>query len=105
MKFINLDDFKVVKNVSLSQIPTNQEINLEKLDKQDRLDRVRNRLSKLQDVMYAHNKYSVLICLQGMDTSGKDSLIREVFKEFNPRGVAMKNNVLKMIFKKEFGWF
>jgi PPK2 family polyphosphate:nucleotide phosphotransferase len=39
--------------------------------------------------MYSHNKYSVLICLQGMDTSGKDSLIREVFKEFNPRGVVV----------------
>ena len=35
----------------------------------------------------AHGKYSVLICLQGMDTSGKDSLIREVFKDFNARGV------------------
>jgi polyphosphate kinase 2 (PPK2 family) len=35
----------------------------------------------------AHNRYGVLICLQGMDTSGKDSLIREVFKEFNSRGV------------------
>jgi polyphosphate kinase 2 (PPK2 family) len=33
--------------------------------------------------MYAHNRYGVLICLQGMDTSGKDSLIREVFKDFN----------------------
>jgi polyphosphate kinase 2 (PPK2 family) len=30
--------------------------------------------------MYAHNRYGVLICLQGMDTSGKDSLIREVLK-------------------------
>jgi PPK2 family polyphosphate:nucleotide phosphotransferase len=39
--------------------------------------------------MYAHNKYSVLICLQGMDTAGKDSLIREVFKEFNARGVVV----------------
>jgi polyphosphate kinase 2 (PPK2 family) len=37
--------------------------------------------------MYAHNKYAVLICLQGMDTSGKDSLIREIFKDFNARGV------------------
>jgi PPK2 family polyphosphate:nucleotide phosphotransferase len=37
--------------------------------------------------MYAHDKYSVLICLQGMDTAGKDSLIREVFKDFNVRGV------------------
>jgi polyphosphate kinase 2 (PPK2 family) len=36
------------------------------------------KLSQLQDVMYAHNRYGVLICLQGMDTSGKDSLIREV---------------------------
>ena len=41
--------------------------------------------------MYAHNKYSVLVCLQGMDTSGKDSLIREVFKEINPRGVVVES--------------
>lgn len=37
--------------------------------------------------MYAHDKYAVLVCIQGMDTSGKDSLIREVFKSFNARGV------------------
>jgi len=28
-----------------------------------------------------------LVCFQGMDTSGKDSLIREVFKTFNTRGI------------------
>ena len=39
--------------------------------------------------MYAHNRYGVLICLQGIDTSGKDSLIREVFKDFNSRGVVV----------------
>jgi polyphosphate kinase 2 (PPK2 family) len=39
--------------------------------------------------MYAHGKYSMLICLQGMDTSGKDSLIREVFKNINARGVVV----------------
>lgn len=39
--------------------------------------------------MYAHNRYGVLICLQGMDTSGKDSLIGEVFKDFNSRGVVL----------------
>jgi PPK2 family polyphosphate:nucleotide phosphotransferase len=39
--------------------------------------------------MYAHDKYAVLICLQGMDTAGKDSLIREVFKDFNSRGVVV----------------
>jgi PPK2 family polyphosphate:nucleotide phosphotransferase len=39
--------------------------------------------------MYAHGKYAVLVCLQGMDTAGKDSLIREVFKEFNTRGIVV----------------
>jgi PPK2 family polyphosphate:nucleotide phosphotransferase len=39
--------------------------------------------------MYAHNRYGVLVCLQGMDTAGKDSLIREVFKEINARGVVV----------------
>jgi PPK2 family polyphosphate:nucleotide phosphotransferase len=39
--------------------------------------------------MYAESKYGMLICLQGMDTSGKDSLIREVFKDVNARGVVV----------------
>jgi polyphosphate kinase 2 (PPK2 family) len=38
--------------------------------------------------MYAHNRYGVLICLQGMDTSGKDSLIREVLR-IQSRGVVV----------------
>jgi len=45
------------------------------------------KLGALQDTLYAHGKYAVLVCLQGMDTSGKDSLIREVFKDFNTRGI------------------
>lgn len=48
-------------------------------------------MSKLQDKMYAHNRYGVLICLQGIDTAGKDSLIRKVFKEFNARGVVLQS--------------
>ena len=51
--------------------------------------------------MYAHGKYSVLICLQGMDTAGKDSLIREVFKDFNVRGVEVHS--FKTPTKKELG--
>ena len=89
MKSINPDDFKVVKPIQLSEIPTNLFIDSSDDDKEEKLDKVQLKLSALQDVMYAHNKYGVLICLQGMDTSGKDSLIREVFKEFNPRGVVV----------------
>ncbi len=56
-------------------------------DAKKRLGKTRKQISKIQDTMYAHGKYSVLICLQGMDTAGKDSLIREVFKSFNTRGI------------------
>ncbi len=87
MESINPDDFKVVQPILLSEIPTLLKIKASDDEKEAKLLKVQKKLSALQDVMYAHNRYSVLICLQGMDTSGKDSLIREVFKEFNPRGV------------------
>ncbi len=89
MKSINSDDFKVVGKIELSKIPTNLFNKAELYEKEEKLDKVQAKLSELQDVMYAHNRYGVLICLQGMDTSGKDSLIREVFREFNPRGVVV----------------
>ena len=53
------------------------------------LKKVRKQIAKIQDIIYAHNKYAVLICFQGMDTAGKDSLIREVFQKFNARGVVV----------------
>jgi PPK2 family polyphosphate:nucleotide phosphotransferase len=87
MKSINPNDFKVVDKIELSKIPTNLFNSADNEEKEDKLDKVQVKLSDFQDVMYAHKRYGVLICLQGMDTSGKDSLIREVFKEFNPRGV------------------
>lgn len=87
MKSINPADFRVIKPISLAKIPTLLDVKGNEEDKIEKLEKVQKKLSALQDVMYAHNRYSVLICLQGMDTSGKDSLIREVFKEFNPRGV------------------
>lgn len=53
------------------------------------LKAVRKEIASIQEKMYAHNKYAVLICFQGMDTAGKDSLIRELFKDFNARGVSV----------------
>lgn len=89
MKSIDPNDFKVTDKIKLSKIPTLLKVNGDDDDKIEKLDKVQSKLSKQQDTMYAHNRYGVLICLQGMDTSGKDSLIREVFKEFNPRGVVV----------------
>lgn len=91
MESINPDDFKITQAVKLSALPTVLPLVATDEEKEEMLDKVRNKLSKLQDKMYAHNRYSMLICLQGMDTSGKDSLIREVFKEINPRGVVVNS--------------
>ncbi len=77
------EDFKVTSKISLKNSQTKLEIK----NADDELEDIRKKLGKLQDTMYAHGKYAVLVCLQGMDTSGKDSLIREVFKEFNSRGI------------------
>lgn len=89
MAVFKSEDFKITKAIKLQDFPTEIETTLKDKEKEKMLDEVQQPLSELQDVMYAHNRYGVLICLQGMDTSGKDSLIREVFKEFNPRGVVV----------------
>jgi PPK2 family polyphosphate:nucleotide phosphotransferase len=89
MQNINPEDFRVKVPIDLSKIPTELSMNTSKSDEETALDEIQKKLSLKQDAMYAHNRHAFLICLQGMDTSGKDSLIREVFKEFNPRGVVV----------------
>lgn len=44
-------------------------------------------LDEFQNLLYAESKHSVLVVLQGMDASGKDGTIREVFGKLNPQGV------------------
>lgn len=89
MENFRLEDYKVTKRIKLSDYKTELDSFWDDDKKEKELDQLRNQLSEWQDIMYAHNRYGVLIGLQGMDTSGKDSLIREVFKEFNPRGVVV----------------
>jgi PPK2 family polyphosphate:nucleotide phosphotransferase len=49
--------------------------------------RLTNELDALQELLYAEQKHKVLVVLQGMDTSGKDGVIRHVFEGVNPQGV------------------
>ncbi len=44
------------------------------------------RLDKLQYLLYAENRRSLLIVLQGMDAAGKDGAIRSVMRGVNPQG-------------------
>ena len=46
-----------------------------------------NRITSLQECLFAQSKRSVLIVLQGMDTSGKDGTIRHALRGLDPLGV------------------
>ncbi|GAA4016342.1 hypothetical protein GCM10022408_32220 [Hymenobacter fastidiosus] len=54
-------------------------------------ERIRQELVGWQNRLYAENKRSVLVILQGMDASGKDGLIRRVFSGLNPQGVRVQS--------------
>ena len=51
------------------------------------LDDLRDRLSELQERLYAEGTRSVFVVLQGLDASGKDGVIRAVFTGVNPLGI------------------
>ncbi len=89
MKEFTPETFQANSVINLDKLPTRIELDSDPEIIEKKLKKVRKKLGKLQDTQYAHGKYGVLICLQGMDTSGKDSLIREVFKDFNSRGVVV----------------
>ena len=50
------------------------------------LSKANKRLYDLQRVLYAHNRYAVLLIFQAMDAAGKDSTIRTVMRGVNPAG-------------------
>ncbi|MFC2106969.1 polyphosphate kinase 2 family protein [Bacteroidota bacterium] len=49
------------------------------------------KLSELQEVLYAYDKYSLLIVFQGMDAAGKDGTIKHVMSRVNPMGCSVKS--------------
>jgi PPK2 family polyphosphate:nucleotide phosphotransferase len=80
---MDLSNYKISSTIKIADLNTKEVV----YDAKKKLKKIRKKISDLQDVMYAEGKFGVLICIQGMDTSGKDSLIREVFKDVNARGV------------------
>jgi len=60
-----------------------------KKDGEKEIDALVGKLDPLQELLYAEHKHSLLVVLQGMDSSGKDGTIRRVFEGVNPQGVAV----------------
>jgi PPK2 family polyphosphate:nucleotide phosphotransferase len=60
---------------------------LNKSDSEAMLEMGRRHLAEMQDKLYAHNEYSVLIIFQAMDAAGKDGAVKHIMSGFNPLGV------------------
>ncbi len=89
MKKIDIAAYKIVSDIKLADLNTSENLDSTEKELKKKLEKLREDLGDFQNTLYAHGKYAVLICFQGMDTSGKDSLIREVFKDCNVRGVVV----------------
>jgi len=52
----------------------------------EEIEHYQKKLCELQDLLYAGHRHSLLICLQALDTGGKDGAIKHVLGAMNPQG-------------------
>ena len=86
---INPNDFRVHsgEKVNLIKWPTTVKPMCKSKDQYNQiLDEHIKRLNKLQNLLYASNRYSILLIFQAMDAAGKDSAIKHVMSGVNPQG-------------------
>ena len=76
--------------LKLSEISTRAPTEVDKEETKAKTQKILEELDDLQNLLYAERKHSILIVLQGMDASGKDGLIKNVFGSMNPQGVSVK---------------
>jgi PPK2 family polyphosphate:nucleotide phosphotransferase len=57
-----------------------------KTEARDEIKQYADRLRELQYLLYAENRRGLLVCLQAMDSGGKDGTIRHVLGHMNPQG-------------------
>ena len=65
---------------------TDEKGGLDKEKAEKILEANRERLADLQEKLYAQDRWSLLLILQGMDAAGKDSTIKHIFEGVNPQG-------------------
>lgn len=76
---------------SLKKIPTVPDPHISEEKTVQQTEDLKLQMAKLQNILYAEKKHSILVILQGMDTSGKDSTIRKVFSAINPQGCSVRS--------------
>jgi PPK2 family polyphosphate:nucleotide phosphotransferase len=80
-----------MEKINLSEISTRAPGSLDKKETKEKLEKILAELEELQNLLFAENKHSVLVVIQGMDGSGKDGVIRNVLGNMNPQGVTVKS--------------
>ncbi|MBI1283502.1 MAG: polyphosphate kinase 2 family protein [Thiobacillus sp.] len=86
---IKVNDFQVPQGekVNLKKWPTRVKPVYESKEQyQELLEAQVGELSELQQLLYAHDRYSVLLIFQAMDAAGKDGAIKHVMSGVNPQG-------------------
>lgn len=77
--------------VILKDINTRAPKGMDKQETKELTVKILEELDELQNLLYAESKHSVLVVIQGLDASGKDGVIRNVFGSMNPQGVTVKS--------------
>lgn len=75
-----------MSKMKLSHIDTRAPKKFNKESTKKELQKIKFSLEELQNLLYAEGKHSLLIIIQGMDASGKDGSIKNVFESINPMG-------------------
>jgi len=86
---INLNRFRVTApgKFKLSAHPANYTARMKsKEDAKADLEANVKSMAEMQDMMYAHDKWGLLILFQAMDAAGKDGAIKHVMSGVNPQG-------------------
>ncbi|MBS1916180.1 MAG: deoxynucleoside kinase [Bacteroidetes bacterium] len=77
--------------IILKETDTRAPKSFDKTETKEKLEKILLELDDLQNLLYAESKHSLLVVIQGMDASGKDGAIRNVFGKLNPQGVMVKS--------------
>lgn len=86
---MNISNYRVTpkKKMNLSDFPTEDTGKFKSKKEAEKLMQKNiSKMAELQDMLYAHNKYSLLIIFQAMDAAGKDGAIKHVMSGVNPQG-------------------
>jgi PPK2 family polyphosphate:nucleotide phosphotransferase len=82
---------KSKNNIQLSDIDTRAPKSLDKDEIKGKTIALLQEIDELQNLLYAESKHALLVVIQGMDASGKDGLIKDVFGTMNPQGVRVQS--------------